>query len=121
MLFAHDYALSFGGRAGIRSLDQILSAIERPYSGYHRPIARKVAALMQAVATNHGFTDGNKRTSLILTLLLLDSSGYGLEPIDRREDIYQAVEDLLLAIVDQHKPFDEIVNWFKARIHMKRT
>lgn len=105
-----------GGLPGIRSLDEIKAAIGRPYSGYHRPIARKAAALMQSVATNHGFTDGNKRTSLILTALLLDKSGYRLQPARRRERIETALEELVLAIVDEHTPFDEIVEWFKARI-----
>jgi death on curing protein len=114
-LSAHERALRSGGLPGVRALNEIQSAIGRPYTGYYRSIAGKAAALMQSVATNHGFPDGNKRTSLILTALLLDKSGYRLVPIDAAEDIETAVEGLVLAIVD-HKPFDEIVDWFKARI-----
>ncbi|MFN7597855.1 MAG: Fic family protein [Cereibacter sp.] len=50
----------------------IESAISRPYSGYHRSIARKSAALLHSVATNHGFVDGNKRTAWFLAMILID-------------------------------------------------
>jgi death-on-curing protein len=85
VLSAHARALLTGGRPGIHDLDALLSAIGRPYTGYYRPIARKAAALMQSIATNHSFNDGNKRTSIILLNLLLDRSGYRLEGIDAAE------------------------------------
>jgi death-on-curing protein len=66
-LAAHDAALTFGGRAGVVSLHSIESVIGRPYSGYHRPIANKAAALLHGVIRNHGFVDGNKRTALLPT------------------------------------------------------
>ena len=37
------------------------------------------AGLFEAVATGHGFNDGNKRTAVILTDLLLSESGHVLE------------------------------------------
>jgi death-on-curing protein len=115
-LGAHERALRSGGRAGIRSIDDVLSAIGRPYSGYYRAIARKAAALMQSVATNHGFIDGNKRTAIILTQLLLEQSGYALRPIDRTETLDEAIEDFVIAIVNHEYSFDEILEWFEARI-----
>ena len=80
-LKAHEDALLDGGRPGILDLDRVLSAIGRPYHGYHRNIHAKAAALLEAVATSHGFTDGNKRTALILTHILLDRSGYVLRQV----------------------------------------
>ncbi|MCH7539555.1 MAG: Fic family protein [Proteobacteria bacterium] len=73
------------------------SAISRPYNGYYRPIARKVAALVESMATNHGFTDGNTRTSLILMHTLLVKSGYELVPLktDRSRDA--AAEKMVMA------------------------
>ena len=58
---AHDEALRYGGRPGIGSLDLVLSGLGRPYSGYHRPICRKAAALLESMVGNHGFVDANKR------------------------------------------------------------
>jgi death-on-curing protein len=59
-----------GGLRGIRHLDSIEAAIARPYSGYFKPIFQKAAALLQSVSGGHGFTDGNKRTAVILMHLL---------------------------------------------------
>ena len=115
-LGAHDRALRSGGRPGIKDINDILSAIGRPYSGYHRTIASKAAALVESVATNHGFTDGNKRTAIILTELLLGQSGYSLRPIDRNETLDEAVEEFVVAIVNHEYSFDEIQAWYKARI-----
>lgn len=71
---AQERALRSGGLSGLRDLHSLRSAIERPYSGYYRPIAGKAAALMQSVATNHAFIDGNKRTSMAISGL---ASGAG--------------------------------------------
>jgi len=67
VIAAHDEALIYGGRRGSLSLDNIESAIGRPYSGYYRPIACKAAAMLHALVQNHGFVDGNKRTALLVT------------------------------------------------------
>ena len=86
-LTAHDAALRFGGREGISSLHLIESALARPYSGYHRSIAKKAAAVLHSMVGNHGFVDGNKRTAWLLVEILIDRSSYRLtipddEPID---------------------------------------
>jgi death-on-curing protein len=66
-LQAHDRAITdYGGLRGIPNLSMIESALARPYSGYHRLIASKAAALVESFAKNHGFADGNKRTTVIL-------------------------------------------------------
>jgi death on curing protein len=75
-LRAHEEALTYGGLGGILSLDYLEAAIGRPCIGYYRPIAKKAAALVESMLRNHGFVDGNKRTTLLLLLLLLDRSGY---------------------------------------------
>ena len=114
-LSAHERALLSGGRPGILNLNLIHSAIERPYSGYYRSMPRKAAALVQSMATNHGFVDGNKRTTLILTYTLIARSGYDLIAAEDCGDIEIEFEDLLLSVSD-HLPFEEIVAWFSARL-----
>lgn len=44
---------------------------------------------MHAIATAHGFADGNKRTSLLMLFLLYERSDYGLETreADRWDDV----------------------------------
>jgi len=100
---------------GILNLDVIESAIGRPYTGYYPKIWQKAAAVAQSVAGNHGFTDGNKRTALYLTLLLIDQSGYRLRPI-KGEDIQATITELLVQIADHKIEIDGITEWFRARI-----
>ena len=115
-LDAHDRALGTGGRPGIPNLHLVRSAIDRPYNGYYRPIARKAAALVHSMATNHGFADGNKRTALILLHTLLTRSGYQLEPANGDQSLDQAAEDMLVAVVTHVLSFDSLVGWLNARL-----
>ena len=99
---AHDAAMKIQpGRIGVISLALIESAVNRPYSGYFRPISKKAAALLQGVVRNHGFVDGNKRTAWLLVEILIDRSGYEL---NIRDD----------------EPVDDLVRWFKLRLTKKQ-
>jgi death-on-curing protein len=106
-LAGHEEALVYGGRDGIISLHLIESAIARPYSGYHRSMATKSAALLHAMVNNHGFVDGNKRTAWLLVELLIERSGYRLDiPDDAR------VDDLVVDVASGKLTFNEIAEWF---------
>jgi death-on-curing protein len=111
---AHAQALAFGGLDGVRSWNLIESAIERPYTGYYRSLARKAAALTQSLAQNHGFIDGNKRTALLAVMLLISRSGYRLQAI--QDEINNEIEALILDIVENHLTFEGTVEWFKQRL-----
>lgn len=113
---AHERALAQdGGLGGIKNLGLVQSAIARPYLGYDRSIVRKAAALVESVATNHGFNDGNKRTTVILLHVLLDRSGYQLEPLDG-EDLNDAITQLVLSVAGGGLRKPDLVAWFKPRI-----
>jgi len=74
-LLAHDIVIEhFGGRQGILNRNGLESALARPYSGYYRSIERKGAALLESLAKNHGFVDGNKRTAILMLSLLVINS-----------------------------------------------
>jgi len=111
VIAAHDEALTYGGRPGTLSLDGVRSAIGRPYSGYHRPISRKAAALLHALVQNHGFVDGNKRTALLVTDLMIRRSGYRLVlgGNDR-------IDDIVVSVADGQMPFDALVLWLASRL-----
>jgi death on curing protein len=110
-LAAHDEALTYGGRPGIISVHSIESALGRPYSGYHRSISNKSAALLHGLVQNHGFLDGNKRTALLLTLLLIERSGYilDLDPADR-------IDDVVVAVASGAVHFPQLSDWFRNRL-----
>lgn len=89
----------------------IESALGRPYSGYHRAIEKKAAAILHSVVGNHGFIDGNKRTAWLLVELLIDRSGYYL---NIRDD--EPVDDLVVRIAANEINFDTLVDWFRVRL-----
>jgi hypothetical protein len=49
--------------------------------------------------------------------LFLYRSGYRLE--SRRGDVRRELERLILRIVEHHPEFDEIADWFEARIRKR--
>ena len=115
VIVAHDFALTFCGLQGVRDLGTIEAAVARPYCGYYRSIARKGAALVQSLALNHGFLDGNKRTALIMLNLLLRRSGYYLRA-NNQQKLNNDVEAMILALVEHRMNFDEMVIWLERRI-----
>ena len=113
-LDAHEQALRFGGRPGVINLGSIESAITRPR--YYRTIRHKAAALVESMVGNHGFADGNKRTTLILLNLLLERSGYRLASSERHVSIQKEVEDMILDVARKRLSFDDLAKWFGKRI-----
>lgn len=103
--------MTYGGLEGVNSLHLIESAIARPYSGYHRSIANKAAAILHSMVGNHGFADGNKRTAWLLVEILIERSGYTLEISDE-----EPVDDLVVGVASNAIDFDELVVWFKVRL-----
>jgi death-on-curing protein len=116
ILSAHEEALTHGGSPGINSLALTQSAIERPYCGYCPHTAQKSAALLQSVATNHAFTDGNEGTALILVNLLLNKTGYELLT---NQGPNKSLEDAILAAVEGQLDFEGLVQWFEARLRRR--
>lgn len=95
------------------------SAIGRAYSGYYRHVSQKAAALMHSLATNHAFTDGNKRTALIILNLFLEKSGYRLQKTSTPEEENDA-EHLILDATIKFLDFEEVKLWLKQRIRHVR-
>ena len=72
----HDGAISeFGGAFGIREPGALVSALMRPQIGYYDSLIEEAAALMESLAMNHPFLDGNKRTAFYATDSFLRLNG----------------------------------------------
>ncbi len=69
----------FGGISGVRDRGLLEAAIFRPQSGYYDDLVHEAAALMESLANNHPFIDGNKRASFAVTDAFLRLNGYYLE------------------------------------------
>ena len=84
----------FGGIHGIRDLGLLESAVLRPQNGYYTNLIDEAAALMESLANNHAFLDGNKRTSFVMTDVLLRLNGYCLSvaPLEAYKFMTEAME-----------------------------
>lgn len=63
---------------------QLASALARPATSYggqelYPDIFHKAAALLEGIAQNHPFTDGNKRTAYTCTVLFLYLNGWCID------------------------------------------
>ena len=69
----------FGGTHGLRDRGLLEAAVFRPQSGYYEDLLHEAAALMESLANNHAFLDGNKRISFAATDTFLRLNGLYLE------------------------------------------
>ncbi|MHA7877048.1 type II toxin-antitoxin system death-on-curing family toxin [Roseivivax sp.] len=106
--------MAIQGRPGIASLHLIESALARPYSGYHRRIEAKAAALLHSFVGNHGFVDGNKRTAWLLVELFIERSGYRLAIPDDAP-----IDDLVVAVAEGALGVEDLKLWFGTRLERK--
>lgn len=68
----------FGGLEGVRDLGLLDSALARPRSGYYASLSEQAAALMQSLAGNHAFIDGNKRIAFAACAVFLHMNGHAI-------------------------------------------
>jgi death-on-curing protein len=69
----------FGGARGLRDVGALESAVMRPQSGYYKSIIEEASALMESLAINHPFVDGNKRVSFFGADVFLRMNGYYID------------------------------------------
>ena len=70
---------AFGGARGIRDEGALVSALMRPQLGYYDTLIQEVAALMESLANNHPFVDGNKRVAFFVTDAFLRMNGHFID------------------------------------------
>ena len=87
------------------------SALHRPQSGYYRTVDEQAAALLQSVAQNHAFVDGNKRMAFALAAVFLRMNGYCL-PVDPVEG-ERFMVDCVLA---QRASLETITGWIAEHL-----
>jgi death-on-curing protein len=82
VLAIHDELIvQFGGLPGIRDEGLLLSALSRPEQAayYEKPDIADLAAIHAvAIAKNHAFIDGNKRTGFAVAATFLELNGFYL-------------------------------------------
>ena len=85
----------FGGSAGIRDEGALAAAVMRPQLGYYGSLTEEAAALMESLAVNHPFVDGNKRVAFFVTDVFLRENGHFIDCDDRAcpRVLHEAVRD----------------------------
>lgn len=65
----------YGGTDGVRDMGALESALFRPQTGYYADLIEEAAALLESLAINHPFIDGNKRVAFGVTDTFLRING----------------------------------------------
>ena len=68
----------YGGASGVRDQGALEAALFRPQTGYYQDIVAEAAALLESLAINHPFVDGNKRIAFAATDVFLRINGWRL-------------------------------------------
>jgi len=84
----------FGGSRGLRDRGLLEAAVMRPQSGYYGSLIEEAAALMESLANNYAFLDGNKRISFVMTDAMLRANGFfiDVEPLAAHKFITESLE-----------------------------
>ena len=69
----------YGGAAGVRDPGALEAALFRPQTGYYEDIVTEAAALIESLAINHPFVDGNKRIAFAAADVFLRINGWRLQ------------------------------------------
>jgi death-on-curing protein len=69
----------YGGATGVRDPGALEAALFRPQTGYYHDIIAEAAALIESLAINHPFIDGNKRIAFAATDVFLRINGWCLQ------------------------------------------
>jgi death on curing protein len=84
-----------GGLPGYLDKGRIDAAVNRLHTGYYNNVFEEAAALMESLANNHGFVDGNKRTAFVSTDTFLRRNGFYMEvePVEAHNLITNAMAE----------------------------
>ena len=79
-LALHDVLIRrYGGVSGLRDPGALEAALFRPQTGYYDDVISEAAALMESLAVNHPFVDGNKRIAFAVADVFLRINGWRLQ------------------------------------------
>ena len=107
VLVIHDQLIDeFGGTPGILDKGRLEAAVFRPQTGYYSSLAEEASALMESLANNNPFMDGNKRTCFAAADTFLRLNGFWLEV-----ESLEAYEFITQAIASGHFTFSVIRDW----------
>jgi death-on-curing protein len=104
----HDAIAEFGGLDGVRSEQQLFSAVAQVQQSAfgedaYPTIADKAAAYGYFLSQNHPFIDGNKRAGLATMLTFLDLNDYEFD--ESEDERARMFEEISSGAIDQSEFF----------------
>ena len=84
----------YGGVLGLRDPGALEAALFRPQTGYYEDIVAQAAALLESLAINHPFLDGNKRVAFAAADVFVRINGWRLHraPMQIHDELIQMFE-----------------------------
>ena len=84
----------YGGVFGLRDPGALEAALFRPQTGYYEDIVAQAAALLESLAINHPFLDGNKQVAFAAADVFLRINGWRLHraPMQIHDELIQMFE-----------------------------
>src|ERR1700690_1817883 len=101
----------FGGLHGVRDKGAVEAAVFRPQIGYYNSLAEEAAALMESLANNHPFVDGNKRIAFSAADTFLARNGFCLDV-----DADETYRFMMEALGRSAFRFGPILDWIDASV-----
>lgn len=98
----------YGGSDGVRDMGALESALFRPQTGYYKDLIEEAAALLESVAINHPFIDGNKRVAFAVTDTFLRINGQRITA-----DSTAIYEKLIALFNTGDFRFDSLEKWLR--------
>lgn len=68
-----------GGALGVRDPGALEAALYRPQTGYYENIVAEACSLLESIAINHPFVEGNKRVAYAAADVFLRTNGWHLQ------------------------------------------
>jgi death-on-curing protein len=119
VLFIHARLIeTTGGAHGLHDLELLQSAVGRPQAPFdgtdlYPNLWHKAAALMESLAQNHPFVDGNKQTAITTTAMFLQQNGYALQTTN------EALAAFVMDVVEKRPSLDTIALWLKENAEVE--
>jgi death-on-curing protein len=100
-----------GGSDGIRDETLLDSALAKPLNVFdyadEPDIFRLAASYAFGIARNHAFIDGNKRTSLVVSITFLDRNGWDI--VAPKDEVYFT----FLHLAEGSLSEEQLADWFR--------
>ena len=100
----------YGGAPGVRDPGALEAALFRPQTGYYDDIVAEAAALLESLAINHPFVDGNKRIGHAAIEVFLALNGHQLDAT------VDDAERVILGVAAGTIGRDEFAEWVRQHL-----